>query len=312
MYKVLLVDDESLITMGLQALLDWEDYGFDIVSTAESGEEALQFLKENQIDLLITDILMGEMTGLELIKEVKKVQPKVKSIVLTGYQEFEFIKQGLLLGIENYLVKPVDEDELVTTIQNVGQKLNAMTSEDEVQASFTLKDNTLWRFLNGEIEKNDCLEKLSLYNIRFDQPFYNVSILSFENDCNIEISKEIRDHLEKQYSATCLYSPDHELIIIFGSISEEALFAANQKLVTYLKEEGTSAGLFYLSMGKPVNTMEELEESFTVASQYSLLQLYSKPNVLISERLSIEKYEETKKTAGIQGKDRQAVIESRW
>lgn len=112
MYKVLLVDDEPLITIGLQALLDWEDDGFEIVSRAESGEEALTYLKEHPVDLLITDILMGEMSGLDLIEEAKKIQPKVKCIILTGYQEFKYIKHGLLLGIENYLVKPVDEEEL--------------------------------------------------------------------------------------------------------------------------------------------------------------------------------------------------------
>ncbi|GHH97883.1 response regulator transcription factor [Neobacillus kokaensis] len=295
MYKVLLVDDESLITMGLQALLDWEDYGFEIVATAESGEEALHYLKENPIDLLITDLLMGEMTGLELIKETKEVQPKVKSIVLTGYQEFEFIKQGLLLGIENYLVKPVDEDELITTIKNVAQKLNAMMGEDQVQEPSTLKDNTLWRFLNGEIDKNDCLERLSLYNVQFDKPFFNVSILSFENSHNAEITKEIRNYIEDHYSAACLNTPNQELLMIFGATSEEELFVNNQSLADYLKTEGSGAGLFYLTMGKPVMTIDEFEESFSIAREYSLLQLYSQPNILISERFMVDKQEEIKK-----------------
>lgn len=293
MYKVLLVDDEHLITIGLQALLDWEDYGFEIVSTAESGEEALAYLKENPIDILITDILMGEMSGLELIKEVQKVQPKVKSIVLTGYQEFGFIKQGLLLGIENYLVKPVDEEELLKTIQNIGLKLNAVIGGD--QEPSTLMDNTIWRFLNGEIDKNDCLERLSLYNIQFNQPFYNVSILSFENYHKAEISKEIRRGIEEQFSAVCLYSPNQELLIIFEATREEELFQLNQGLVHYLNGEQSQAGLFYLSMGKPVKTVDDLEESFAVGREYSLLQIYSEPNVLISERLTIDKQEELKK-----------------
>ncbi|KGM45291.1 hypothetical protein NP83_06870, partial [Neobacillus niacini] len=203
MYKVLLVDDEPLITTGLKALLDWEDYGFEVVSTAESGEEALSYLKENQIDILVTDIMMAEMTGLELIKEVKILQPKVKCIVLTGYQEFEFIKQGLLLGIENYLVKPVDEEELLKTIQIIGDKLKDVTEGNQEQEPSTLKDNTLWRFLNGEIDKNDCLERLCFYNIQFNQPYYSVSILSFENYHKSEISKDIRNYIEEQFSALC-------------------------------------------------------------------------------------------------------------
>ncbi|MEK3854150.1 response regulator transcription factor [Cytobacillus sp. FSL H8-0458] len=295
MFKVLLVDDESIITMGLQALLDWEDYGFEIVSTAESGEEALQFLKQNPIDLLVTDILMEEMTGLELIKEVKKVQPKVKSIVLTGYQEFEFIKQGLLLGIENYLVKPVDEDELVSTIRNVAQKLKAISGEGQKQESNTLMDNTLWQFLNGDIEKKECLEKLSLYNLEFNRPLYNVSILSYENGSNAEIAKENRNYIEEHYPVTCLFSPNQELLMIFEGTSEEELIQYNQKLTDYLKSDRSSSGLFYLAMGNPVKTIEELEKSFNLAREYSLLQLYSNPNVLLSKRFVVDKQEELKK-----------------
>lgn len=295
MYKVLLVDDEPLITIGLKALLDWADYGFEVVSTAESGEEALAYLKENQIDILVTDIMMGEMTGLELIKEVKILQPKVKCIVLTGYQEFGLIKQGLLLGIENYLVKPVDEEELLKTIRNVGDKLNAVTGVNQEHEPSTLMDNTLWRFLNGEIDKNDCLERLSFYNIQFNQPYYSVSILSFENYHQAEVTKETRKCIEEQYSAICLNSPNHELLIIFGGTTEEELFQYNHNFVDYLNGEQSKAGFFYLSMGKPVKAVEDFEESFAIAAEYSLLQIYSDPNVLISERLTIDKQEELKK-----------------
>ncbi|WP_286229949.1 response regulator transcription factor [Neobacillus mesonae] len=298
MYKVLLADDESLITLGLMALIDWEDYGFEIAYTAESGEEALRYLKEHPIDLLITDILMGEMTGLDLIKEAKEIQPKIKSIILTGYQEFEFIKQGLLLGIENYLVKPVDEEELLTTIQNVGRKLSASTvatAAGPAEEGSTLLDNTLWRFLNGEIDKNDCLERISLYNVQFDQSFYNVSILNFEHYQKTEIKKNIRDIIEAQYSATCLYSPNQELIIIFGGPCEADLVTWNQGLVKQLCEEQLGTGLFYLSMGKTVKSIELLEESFNTARDYSLLQFYLEPNMLISDGSTIDRQEELKR-----------------
>ncbi|CQR45853.1 putative response regulatory protein [Paraliobacillus sp. PM-2] len=295
MYKVLIVDDESMITMGMQALLNWEDYGFEIVATAESGEQALDFLMDNTIDLLITDILMDEMTGLELIKEAAKVQPHIKSIVLTGYQEFKYIKQSLLLGVENYLVKPVDENELVTTIQNIGQKMNAINSKNQSEQSFTLKDNTLWQFLNGEIDKHDCLERLSLYNVQFEYPFFNVSILSFENYHHTQTTKDIRNYIESNYTAACLYSPNQELLIIFEGSSEEQLFYYNQALVDYLKTEQNNTGFFYLSMGKSVNTMEGIEDSFTNAIECSLLELYSHPNVLISERFVVDKQDELKK-----------------
>ena len=75
MYKILLADDEPIITKGLKAIIDWEDYGFEIAYTAESGEDALAYLIHHPIDILITDILMGEMSGLDLVEEVNKIKP---------------------------------------------------------------------------------------------------------------------------------------------------------------------------------------------------------------------------------------------
>ena len=296
MFKVVLADDESLITLGLKALLDWEDYGFEIVYTAESGEEALAYLKEHSIDLLITDILMGEMSGLQLIKEAKKIQPKVKSVVLTGYQEFEFIKEGLLLGIENYLVKPVDEDELLTTIQNVGRKLATAPAEVSILPEddlTTLMDNTLWRFLNGEIDYQDFLERLSLFTIDIHEPYYTVSILNFEHYQDSTVTKAVRDMIEADYSPLCLYSPNHELIIIISGASEKELVKVNERLVEQLCKMQVGTGFFYLSMGKAATNIDQLEESYSIAMENSLMQLSSKPNVLLTNE-SFSRREELK------------------
>lgn len=298
MYKVLLADDEPLITLGLQALVDWEDYGFEIVYTAESGEEALVYLQEHQIDLLITDIRMLEMSGLELIVEAKNIQPHMKSIVLTGYQEFDYIKEGLRLGIENYLVKPVDEEELLMSVQNIGRKLNSASVEEAhmpSEDSITLMDNTLWRFLNGEIEKNDCLERLAFYNIEFHEPYYAVSILSLEYFQDTAVTKRIRDCIEEQYNAVCLYSPNQELIVIFGGMSKQDVVTQNQCLVEKLKDGQWEAGSFYVSMGRAITSIEALEESFSLAREHNLMQLYLEPNILISDGLAIDRQEEVKR-----------------
>ncbi|MEK5176117.1 response regulator transcription factor [Heyndrickxia sp. FSL W8-0496] len=297
MYKVLLADDESLIKIGLMALIDWEDHGFEIAFTAESGEEAIAYLKNHQIDLLITDILMGEMSGLELIQEAKEFQPHLKSIVLTGYQEFGFIKQGLLLGIENYLVKPVDEEELLTTIQSVGRKLNAEPNVKEhklLQETTTLMDNTLLRLINGEIDKKDCLDRLSLYNIQFNQSYYTISILNFEHFSKSEIKGNIRSYIEEHFSTLCLFSPNQELIIIFGGMTEEEIIKKNQSLVNQLCEDHKGIGLFYLSMGKSVKTIDEFEDSYSLARENSMYQLYSEPNVLIFNNHMVDRQKEIK------------------
>ncbi|GIP31497.1 response regulator transcription factor [Paenibacillus sp. J2TS4] len=287
MYKVLLVDDEPLITKGLQALLNWEDYGFEIIQIAENGKEALEYVNENLIHLLVTDILMPKMSGLELIEEAKKIQPHIKCIILSGYREFTYVKQGMMLGIENYLLKPVDEEELLNTIQAVSQKFYS-SSKEVLEAEFTtLKDNTLWRLLNGEINKNEWHERLSLYEMNVAQPHYNVSIIQFENNNNIEVRKSLRSEIERQYLASCLYNPDQELIIIFSGQNEQELYLYNQQLVSVLQNK--AIGHFYLSMGQAVDSMEKLEDSYLFARELSLFQVCLPLNTLISNQVHMNR-----------------------
>ena len=295
MFKVLLADDEPIITKGLAAILDWEDYGFEIVYTAESGEEALAYIKQNPIDILITDILMGEMSGLDLIQEVQNIRPEIKSIVLTGYQEFDFIKKGLLLGIENYLAKPVDEEELLTTLQTVGRKIKTEAAGSKSKETSILLDNTLWRFLIGEMDRRDFIERLAFYNIEVNQPVYNVSILIIESYQNAEIVKSLRSFIEEKFSALCLYSPNQELVIVFGGGSKEELVNQNKRLVENLRDDQQGAGLFYLAMGKPVTVVDDWENSYTHARENSSQQLYLEPNVLILDKQPIDLQEEVKR-----------------
>jgi len=125
MYKVLLVDDEPLVTEGLELLIDWGAHGFRICGTAANGWEALQQLKETCCHLLITDIRMPVMEGLELIREAKlQRQTPPKCIVLSGYNDFSYAKQAIGCGVEDYLLKPIDKDELIAALAKIRGELD--------------------------------------------------------------------------------------------------------------------------------------------------------------------------------------------
>lgn len=285
MFQVLLVDDEPLITRGLKALLDWEDYGFEITCIAENGEEALTLLEKNDIQLLITDILMPKMTGLELIQKAKELKPQLKCVVLSGYQEFSYVKEGLLLGIENYLLKPVDKEELLKTIQSISKKLFSTMEANDQSKFTTLKENILWRLLNGEIDKSNWRERLSLYDMEVNHAFYGVSILDFEHADNENVLAAIQQFVENTFSAECLYHIDQEFIIVFGGESEVNITEYNHLLMDYLIKEQVIVGKFYLSLGNSVSEMDEIEESYLSAKESKSLQIYMEPNVIISRQI---------------------------
>ena len=112
MYKLLIVEDEEIIRKVLPVIIDWNSIGIEVVGTAKNGIEALKFIKENRVDLTLTDIRMPVMNGLELARELKKVYPQIKTILLSAYSEFDYARKGIEYGVYGYLLKSSDEDEI--------------------------------------------------------------------------------------------------------------------------------------------------------------------------------------------------------
>ena len=120
MLKVMLVDDEPYILQGLQVIIDWESGGFEIAATCSNGKEALKYLSENHVDLIISDIRMPEMTGLELLETVKKEKiSDAAFVLLTGYDDFAYTQRAIRNGCLDYILKPVIEEELIMVLQKV-------------------------------------------------------------------------------------------------------------------------------------------------------------------------------------------------
>lgn len=100
MYKVVFIDDEALVKIGLQSILDWNEEGFDVVGEAEDGREGLQLILQKEPDLVITDIVMPEMDGLEMIQKAKEQGSRAVFIVLSSFDEFELVKRQCSWGQE--------------------------------------------------------------------------------------------------------------------------------------------------------------------------------------------------------------------
>lgn len=129
MYKVLLVDDEYMIVRGLQKLIPWENLGFEIVGTAGNGQEAFEFVKRQKVDIVITDVTMPILSGIDFLKQAQEASIFFRFIVLSGYQEFEYVKESLQMGAENYLIKPINKEELIETLKSVSRSLKRKSCE---------------------------------------------------------------------------------------------------------------------------------------------------------------------------------------
>lgn len=133
MYKVLIVDDEKMIRMGIKKVIDWKSLNVGEVFTAASAGEALEILKREKAEIMITDIQMAEMTGLELIEEARRILPELRVLVLTGYDSFEYARQSLRLQVQDFFLKPAEEKDLSRAIREQVRYLDSVKEEEKSQ-----------------------------------------------------------------------------------------------------------------------------------------------------------------------------------
>ncbi len=137
MLKVLLVDDEYFIAQGLLVLIDWKAEGYEIAATASNGREALEYLKGNAVDLVITDIAMPEMSGLELLETVRREHiSEAGFVILSGYSDFAFAQQALRDGCMDYLLKPVEREELLRILRRYNHLSEHAKQEQQDQERY--------------------------------------------------------------------------------------------------------------------------------------------------------------------------------
>ena len=123
-YTVLLVDDEEDVIRVMQKKIDWEALGFSVIGYAHDGMKALEIAEETFPDVVMTDIKMPYMDGMELCRRLKKEFPDQKIILFTGFDEFEYAKEAIHLEIEEYILKPINSIELTDTLKKLKETLD--------------------------------------------------------------------------------------------------------------------------------------------------------------------------------------------
>ena len=149
MLKVVLADDENKILLLLQKLIDWKGLGYEIVGTANDGLRALELVREKRPHLLITDVRMPGCSGIELIQRAKDLQPDLHFIIISGYRKFEYAQNALKYGVEDYLLKPLKQEELTGILLRLSDKLGK-----EAALEFQLKKS-------GERQQEQLMEALA-------------------------------------------------------------------------------------------------------------------------------------------------------
>jgi YesN/AraC family two-component response regulator len=191
--RVLIVDDEALIRDGLRSLIDWADAGFDRVDDAKNAVEAMERIEQAAPDLVITDIFMPEMSGLEFVRTVRGRRPDIRFIILTGYEKFEYAKEAVELGVVKYLVKPIFPDELRQAVEEVRDELLQErrrrdwqeTARRQLEAYKPVIVEKFWRdVLDGALPTNEAIrERAGAAEIPLDYAAFSCAAIQI---CRLE------------------------------------------------------------------------------------------------------------------------------
>jgi two-component system response regulator YesN len=184
MYRVLLVDDERTILDGISAIVDWEEQGAILSGTANNGIEALEFIKENQPDIVISDIMMPGLDGIDLLEKTVAIHPSIKFILLSGYSEFEYAQKAMGYGVKHYLLKPSNE-------YIISQALGDVIGELELQKN----KESLFKF---QEKKNQSYSEIVIQMINAIESQLGNPLLTLQFIAN-EILYMNADYLGKQF-----------------------------------------------------------------------------------------------------------------
>jgi len=249
MTKVFLVDDEIEIREGIRERVEWEKEGFIYCGDAPDGEMALPLIEKMQPDILITDIKMPFMNGLELSKVVKERFPQIKIVILSGHDEFEYAREALRLSIDDYCLKPLSSKDLLQILHSMAGKI-----EEEKKRSNPVgdKETFLYELCLGTYTSLEAIQKASLYSIDVMSQYYNVLVIQFNPTSFTRISMEKRieqmkkllnTRLDSGTKISCLFSQRSlkEIIILLKGEDSTTLHKLAQSIRDCLyKEKGLS------------------------------------------------------------------------
>ncbi len=285
MLKVFLAEDEFIIREGIKNNIDWQAHGYEFCGEASDGELAFPLIQKTKPDILITDIKMPFMDGLALSRLVKKELPETEIIILSGYEEFDYAKEAIHIGVARYLLKPINGEALLQEVDSVAGVILEKQKEKEIREKYRkeMEENSLrdqkelfQHLVTGDCSMEEFLSISDKLGLKIMAPWYSIVLLKIQS----------RKHDYEEYSGsivavdqkiTELTDPEHVIIFdralegkafLLKADSEEELLSYQKEYMDSIKEvlAGYTNLRYFGGIGTPVNRLREIPASFEDAS----------------------------------------------
>ncbi|MBN1992838.1 MAG: response regulator [Anaerolineae bacterium] len=243
--KVFLVEDEIVAREGIRDNVDWTAAGFEFCGEAPDGEIALPLIEAAQPDVLITDIKMPFMDGLQLCKIVRERMPWVKIIILSGHDEFNYAQEAVKLGVTEYLLKPVGVRVLHQTLQKVTTQIKQEREEEEhlqklqeqiEENRAAMRERFLLKLVMGAVSSSEAVETSQLLDMDIIARWYLVMVIKVElGDCTAGFNYHQYQQVQQIVAGMVGNNPD---VFLLKKDMEELVLIIKGHCVEYLEEEG--------------------------------------------------------------------------
>lgn len=285
MIKVFLVEDEFVVREGIKNNIDWKAQGYEFAGEAGDGELAFPMIQKAKPDIVITDIRMPFMDGLELSRRIKKELPGIEIIILSGYEEFEYAKEGIRLGVAEYLLKPISGEDLLKAVNKIAVRIEERRREQEIREKYALEmegffekeRGDLFRYLvTGTKTVSELLELADRLQLDLSAMWYNIVLFRAQSTehghgeyCDSLVEAEQKFKKLEDGGHLLLFDRNLEgEALLFKADSREELEAIQTDYLEQMKNiladyEHIS---YFGGIGEPVNRLTELPVSFEKAS----------------------------------------------
>ncbi|WP_286905066.1 response regulator [Clostridium sp. UBA1652] len=244
LYRIIIVDDEEEIRLGIIKKIDWEAYGFEVVGDAENGQDALEKVEKYRPDVLMTDIKMPFMDGLELGKRVSEMMPSTKIIIFSGCDDFEYAHKAIQINVVEYVLKPINSVELIEVLKRLKEKLDYEYNEKRnleklqeyyIESLPVIREQFLVGAIEGRISREKWSEQIDKLNIDLKKEYLSVALIRSEGSLklkdinnninedsvltNISIKKTVDENMNQYCSFTSFIYSD--IVVVIGGLSSK-------------------------------------------------------------------------------------------
>lgn len=291
MHQIFVVEDELLIRQSIREMVESMDGPYAFCGEAADGEIALSMIQDLMPDIMLTDIKMPFLDGFELIKHAKAIIPWLKTIIISGYDEFESAQRAISLGVDLYLLKPVRAAELAGAIHKVaaqleqarnGGALPAGYNKDEVQNA--LYQHFMQQLLYDDTNTSRLLERARALGLEIVHPYYQITLFHFESADNKRSSfrRKLAELLYGQQSTLPYFNGTDQLVLLSFARSRDALSEAVYRLINIIRHELKDDGMLITTLvGNVVERVSAIKDAFgTADGMLKLIQTVSAGQVI--------------------------------